>query len=180
MNRRAYLLFITLFLIGISAYTVPIIINRTPNPIAEDRELLIPNQALLIIGEVNNDEGKPKLFPQEIMPLDEAPRRYTTQVHFRLNAAHLSPQRLDEARVLAESHRGRVPLFLCIRRTAGELVFIEAHERWNVAPSMAFQKAVDEMFGEETYYAKVDTAVPERQRKPWEKRNGNGDGGGDE
>jgi DNA polymerase-3 subunit alpha len=135
------------------------------------RDLLVANQALLVIGEVNNDEGKPKMFPQEIMPLEEAPRKYTTQVHLRLNEAHLSPQRLEEARTLAEQHRGRVPLFLCIRRTAGELVFIEAHERWNVSPSLAFERAVDETFGEETYYARVDTRLPDRAPRRWERKN---------
>ena len=41
-------------------------------------------------------------------------------------------------------------------------------------------EAADQMFGEETFYAKVDTSVPERAMKKWEKRNGNGnsdDGG---
>ena len=41
------------------------------------RELLVPGKALLIVGEVNNDEDKPKLFPQEIMPLEDAPKKYT-------------------------------------------------------------------------------------------------------
>ena len=134
------------------------------------RELLVPNQALMVIGEVNNDEDKPKLFPQEIMRLEDAPRRYTSQVHFRLNEAQLSGERLEAARQLAEAHRGKIPLFLCVKRTAGELVFIEAHERWNVAPSLPFQQAVDELFGEDTYYAKVDTRLPERVQRKWERK----------
>jgi hypothetical protein len=35
---------------------------------------------------------------------------------------------------------------------------------------------VDELLGEETYYAKVDTTPPERQRRAWE-RKGGGDSG---
>ena len=30
--------------------------------------------------------------------------------------------------------------------------------------------AADELFGEETYYAKVDTAPPERTPRKWERR----------
>jgi hypothetical protein len=37
------------------------------------------------------------------------------------------------------------------------------------------QQAADNQFGEETYYAKVDTSLPERAPRRWERRaNGNG------
>ncbi len=138
------------------------------------RPLLLPAKAFLIVGEVNNDEDKPKLFPQEIMPLEDAPRKYTKQVHFRLNTAHLNAENLTAARALCEAHAGRVPVFLCLRRPAGEVIFIETHDRFFVTPSSALQQAVDDLFGEETYYPKVDTTLPERVRKPWERReNGN-------
>ncbi|HXG47433.1 MAG TPA: DNA polymerase III subunit alpha [Methylomirabilota bacterium] len=141
------------------------------------RPLIAPGRAVLIIGEVNNDEDKPKLFPQEILPLEDAPKRFTRQVHLRLNTAHLTPELLQAARSLCEAHSGRVPLFLCLRRPGGEVIFIEAHDKYFVTPSQQFQQAVDELFGEETYYAKVDTSLPERQRKAWERR---ADTGGDE
>jgi DNA polymerase-3 subunit alpha len=140
------------------------------------RELLVPGKAILIVGEVNNDEDRPKLFPQEIMALEEAPRKYAKQVHLRLNAVHLTPEKLQSARALFEAHPGRVPVFLCIRRAAGELVFIETHDKYSVTPSGEFQEAVDELFGEETYYAKVDTTLPERQKRVWERRGDNGNG----
>ncbi len=144
------------------------------------RSVAVPGAAILIVGEVNNDEDRPKLFPQEIMPLEDAPRRFTKQVHLRLNAAHLTPQNLEAARGLCESHRGNVPVFLCIRRNGGEMVFIESNDRYFVSPSRPLQQAVDDLFGEDTYYARVDTSLPERQKKPWERRSENGSGGGDE
>jgi hypothetical protein len=61
----------------------------------------------------------------------------------------------------------------------GEIVFIEAHERFSVAPSMDFQRAVDERFGEDTYYVKVDTSLPERQQRRWERPAGSDNGGGE-
>ena len=132
--------------------------------------MLVPNKALLIVGEVNNDEGKPKIFPQEIMPLEDAPRKYTRQVHFRLETSQLTPERLESVRNLSESHRGKCPLFLCLMRPSGEIVFIETHERYYVSPSRELEKAVEAEFGEDTYYVKVDTSLPERQGRRWEKR----------
>ncbi len=96
-------------------------------------EMLKPNTAILIVGEVNNSEDKPKLFPQEIMPLEHAPRKFTNQVHFRLQQAHLTNELLTQARDLARSHTGSCPLFLCLRQPGGELVFIETHERFECA-----------------------------------------------
>jgi len=134
------------------------------------RNLLTPNKAILVIGEVNNDDGKSKIFPQEILPLEDAPRRFTRQVHFRLQTAHLNPERLQTIRDLAEAHRGKCPLFLCLMRPTGEIVFIETHERYFVLPSSELEKAVEAELGEDAYYVKVDTSLPERQRPRWEKR----------
>ena len=139
------------------------------------RELLVQGKALLVVGEVNNDEDRAKLFPQEIMPLEDAPKKYTKQVHLRLNTAHLTPENLQAARTLCETNRGRVPTFLCLRRPGGELIFIETHENYSVTPTQQFQQSVDDLFGEETYYAKVDTALPERQKRAWERKPENGE-----
>lgn len=139
------------------------------------RELIVPGKALLVVGEVNNDEDRPKLFPQEIMPLEDAPKKYTKQVHLRLNTAHLTPETLQSARSLCETHRGRVPTFLCLRRPGGELIFVETHENYSVTPTQQFQQAVDDLFGEDTYYAKVDSTLPERQKRAWERKAENGE-----
>src|SRR4030095_10996619 len=56
------------------------------------RSLLEVNKAIMVIGEVNTGEDRPKVFPQEIFPLEEAPKKFTKQVHFRLHTAHLKPE----------------------------------------------------------------------------------------
>jgi DNA polymerase-3 subunit alpha len=134
------------------------------------RELLVPNKAILVVGEVNTGDEKPKIFPQTILPLEEAPQKYTRQVHLRLHTAHLTPRHLDQVFELTGRFRGNCPLFLCFVRPTGEIIFVEAHERFFVTPSIELQKAADEMFGEETYYAKVDTSPPERAPRRWERR----------
>jgi len=133
------------------------------------RELLVPNKAILVIGEVNTGDERPKVFPQEIMPLEDAPKKYTKQVHLRLHTAHLKPEHLDAVRELVAAHPGKCPLFLCFQRPTGEVIFVETHERFYVTPSQRLQQDADAQFGEETYYAKVDTSLPERQRR-WERK----------
>ena len=134
------------------------------------RPLLELNKAILVIGEVNVGDESPKIFPQDIMPLEDAPRKFTKQVHLRLHMAHVQPESLDAARALVTAHPGKCPLFLCFTRPSGGIIFMETHEKFFVMPSRGLQEAVDHLFGEETYYAKVDTSLPERQQRRWERK----------
>ena len=136
------------------------------------RPLLEVNQAILVVGEVNTGDERPKIFPQEIMPLGDAPKKYTKQVHLRLHTAHLKPEQLDSVRELVAAHPGKCPLLLCFLRPGGEVVFVDTNERFSVTPSQKLQQEADARFGEETYYAKVDTSLPERVPRRWERRNG--------
>jgi DNA polymerase-3 subunit alpha len=141
------------------------------------RELLKPSAAILVVGEVNTGDEKPKIFPVEIIPLDDAPRRFTKQVHLRLHTAHLKPEHLESVRELVAAHPGKCPLFLCFVRPTGEVVFIETHETFSVTPSRQLQETADQLFGEETYYAKVDASLPERAFRRWDRRAEYANGG---
>ncbi len=141
-----------------------------------NRGLLVPGKALMVIGEVTTGDEKPKIFPQEIMSLDDAPRRFTKQVHLRLNTAHISPGQLETARDLVERHPGKCPLLLGFRRPSGEWVFVEVNERYYVSPSRELQRQADEMFGPDTYYVKVDATLPERAQRRWERKSEPGNG----
>jgi DNA polymerase-3 subunit alpha len=134
------------------------------------RELLVQGKPILVIGEVNTGDDKPKIFPQEIMPLEDAPRRFTKQVHLRLNTASLDAEKLQAIHELVATYPGKCPLYLCFKQLTGEIVFIETHEKFFVAPSRELQEAADKLLGEDTYYAKADTSLPERQRRPWERK----------
>jgi DNA polymerase III subunit alpha len=134
------------------------------------RSLLTVNTPVLITGEVNTGDDKPKLFPQEILPLEQAPLRFTRQVHLRLHSAHLAPESVESVRDLISGYRGKCPLFLCFLRPSGEVIFVETSDRFAVAPSRELQQAIDDRFGEGTYYAKVDTTPPERAQRRWEQK----------
>ena len=113
-------------------------------------------------------------FTNDILPLEDAPKRFTKQVHLRLHTAHVKPEQLDSVRELVAAHPGKCPLLLCFMRPGGEVVFVDTNERFNVTPSLKLQQEADARFGEDTYYAKVDASLPERQRRSWEKKTGNG------
>jgi DNA polymerase-3 subunit alpha len=140
------------------------------------RPLLEANKAILVIGEVSTGEDKPKIFPQEILPLEDAPKKFTKQVHLRLHAAHLKPDDVESVREIVAANPGKCPLLLCFMQPGGGTVFMDTNERFAVTPSLKLQHEADARFGEETYYAKVDMTLPERQsRWPRKTENGNGE-----
>ena len=141
------------------------------------QELLLSNKTVLVIGEVNNNEDTPKIFPQEIIALDDAPAKFTQQVQFRLNGSELGPEKMEELHGLATSHAGRCPLFLCIRQQGGRLVFIDTSEKYFVRPSVKLRDEVNEMLGPDSYYAKVDTTLPEPAKRQWQRKETIGNGG---
>jgi len=136
--------------------------------------LLEVNKTALIIGEANNSENTPKIFPQEIIALEEAPAKFTGQVHFRLNSHELGPEKMDHIHGLATSHPGRCPLYLCFKQQDGRLVFIETSEQLFVRPSEQLRNEVNEMLGPDSYYAKVDTTLPEPAKRQWQRKETNG------
>jgi DNA polymerase-3 subunit alpha len=139
------------------------------------RPLLEMNKAILVIGEVSTGEDKPKIFPQEILPLEDAPKKFTKQVHLRLHTAHLKPAQLNAVTELVAAHPGKCPLLLCFMQPGGGIVFMDTSERFSVTPSLKLQHEADARFGEETYYAKVDMTLPERQSRWPRKAESNGE-----
>jgi DNA polymerase-3 subunit alpha len=146
------------------------------------RPLLEVNQAILVVGEVSTGEDKPKIFPQEIMPLGEVAKKYTKQVHWHLPMAHLQPEDMLKAQALVAAHAGKCPLFLCFLKPEGGAIIIETDSRFGVSPSLELEHAVNLLFGDKAYHAVVDRALPEKQRRSWEKKNGaaSGSANGDE
>ena len=135
------------------------------------RPFLEANKSLLVVGEVSTGEDKPKIFPQEIMSLEDAPKKYTKQVHFRLPMAHLQPDDLGKVMDLVTAHPGKCPLMLCFMRPEGGSIFVEPHDRYGVTPSIELEHAVNRMFGDKTFYAIVDKSLPEKARRSWEKKS---------
>ncbi len=141
------------------------------------RPLLEANKAILVVGEVSTGEDKPKIFPQEIMLLADAAKKYTKQVHLHLNTAHLQPDDMDRLQQLISVHAGKCPVFLRFSRPDGLQVNIEVNARFSVTPSLELEHAMNRQFGEKTYYAHVDKTLPEKAKRAWEKKPG---GGGEE
>jgi DNA polymerase-3 subunit alpha len=86
---------------------------------------LLAPKALLVTGEVNTRRGQAQDFPAGNHPLEDAPQKYTKQVHLRLQMAHLTAGRFGGR---ARTRRGasrQMPVILCLKWPGGETIFIE-------------------------------------------------------
>jgi DNA polymerase-3 subunit alpha len=133
----------------------------------DHRELFTTGRAVFVVGEVRSDKDRPRLFPRELMPLEEVPRRFTRQVHIRLRLEQTDRDKLEEVRQLTTAHAGSCPLFLCFVRQDGGVAFVETSERFHVTPSLEFAREVERLVGRGAYYAKPDPTLPERRRRRW-------------
>lgn len=124
--------------------------------------LFSPGAALLVTGELNLGDERPKLFPQEVLRLEDAPRQFTTQVHLRLRPELLTGPTLRALRELVQAHRGSTPLFLCALLPGGERVYIGTDPDFHVRPSLELQRAVEELCGAGAYHPVVDPTLPAR------------------
>ncbi len=140
------------------------------------RELFTPNAALLVTAEVSTGEDRPKLFPQDILRLEDAPRKLTRQVQLRFETGNLDRAKLESVRTLVEAHKGGTALFLALKLPGGQTAYLEPNHHFSVTPSNDFEAALTEAFGPGTYHAVADRGLPERALRKWERK---GDGGGE-
>lgn len=133
----------------------------------QSREIVKPNTAVMVVGEVSVTEDKPKLFAIEAFPLDEAPVRLTKRVHVRLQTATVTTQQLEVLRDIVAAHPGDCPLVLHFTQSNGQPATIRAGEQFRVNPSRQLQETIDRLFGPGAYQPQIDnTLTPRAGRKP--------------
>jgi DNA polymerase-3 subunit alpha len=126
---------------------------------------LAQDRAIYLCGSINARDEKPKINAQEILPIDEVPKRFTKQIHVRLQAAHTTEGTLLQLSEILARHQGNVPVLLCVLYPLGEIVFLDTHAHYCVAPTPEFMHDVETLLGEDTVIIKPDTTLPQMQRR---------------
>jgi len=138
---------------------------------------LVPESAVMVCGEISRREDTPRLVAAEIYPLSEAPRLFAKRISLHIPAAGLDEQRLATVREMLRVHPGNVPVGICLLFPSGEKVFLDADESMRVTPSEELIARLQHALGEESVYVAANRQPcrnPPRERRSWERRNGNG------
>jgi len=131
--------------------------------------------AVFLSGTINLREDKPKIVADQILPLEDVPKKFTKAVHIRLSAGTVEGDVLTSVKEVLHAHKGSVPVLLCFIYPDGRLIFLEAHEHFSVSPAQQFVRDIEAILGEDSVWLKVDTEkltmVRENRRdRPWERR----------
>ena len=139
-----------------------------PDAYARCSTHLRADAAVFVCGTVNLREDKPKVFADQVILLDDVPKRFTKAVHIRFPAESTEESVLNRVQEVLQEHKGTVPVMFCFMYGDGKLVFMEAHNSFSVTPSEALVQGIEAVLGEDTVWLKVDT----------EKLNGAANGNG--
>ncbi len=140
------------------------------------RELLTVGKVILVTGEVNTGEDKAKIFPSEIILLEDAPKKFAKQFYVLIPLDGLQTEHLHDLASIVLANPGKCPLFLCFRDAQGAKIFVETNERFKVSPSLALIESILALFGPGSVHVKADTTLPAKMQRKWEKRpSDNGD-----
>jgi DNA polymerase-3 subunit alpha len=145
-----------------------------PEPYAKYVTLLKQDAPVFIVGEVNLREDKPKIYVNQIIPLDDVPRRFTKAVHIRLPAETTSEDTLTAVREILARYRGECPVFFAFTFANGRTVFVEAHDHFAVTPRQELIDEIEQLIGEDTVWLKVDAeklaaASNARREQRWQR-----------
>jgi DNA polymerase-3 subunit alpha len=144
-----------------------------PETFAKFGKHLAQDRVIYLCGSINARDEEPKINAQEILPLEEVPKRFTKQIHVRLQAAHTTEATLQQLNEVFTRHAGQVPVLLCIVYPTREIVVVDTHSHFCVSPTPLFVRDVEMLLGEESVIIKPDTTLPQLQRRSF----GNGNGG---
>ena len=109
--------------------------------------VIVAGQPLLVCGEASKRDGQLRIIPDEIYPLLDAPKHFTSSVQVIAGSADKASANLDRIMEIAKAHPGNVPLRVGVTIDDGRTVIVEAGPRFNVEPSLALLHEFEKVAG---------------------------------
>jgi len=76
------------------------------------RDVLRSGEPLFVSGSKNGETDNPKVLAQEILPITEVPRRYSSAIHIRISTAGTHPDQITDLKRILHRHNGSLPVTL--------------------------------------------------------------------
>ena len=125
------------------AETYAEIIKRYPS--AVDLE-----QIVFVRGKIDRKRETPSLLVNEVLPIDDALPKLTTDVVLKLDTARHSIEMLRELKPLLSQHKGNLSLYVQSESLDGKKVTLKLPKDMSVRPTRALVDEVDAMLGSGT------------------------------
>ncbi|MEI7752433.1 MAG: DNA polymerase III subunit alpha, partial [Candidatus Omnitrophota bacterium] len=110
---------------------------------------LIQKDALVFIkGKVDARDDVAKLLADEIIPLEEVPKRYTRMIAVNLKTAGLGAEVLHEVRRILMAHKGNTPVYLTLQDPKGRMTVLDSGDNLKVETSDVLFEELERLLGE--------------------------------
>ncbi len=110
---------------------------------------LIQKDALVFIkGKVDARDDVAKLLADEIIPLEEVPKRYTRMIAVNLKTAGLGAEVLHEVRRILMAHKGNTPVYLTLQDPKGRMTVLDSGDNLKVETSDVLFEELERFLGE--------------------------------
>ena len=110
---------------------------------------LIQKDALVFVkGKVDARDDVAKLLADEIIPLEEVPKRYTRMIAINIKTAGLGAETLQDLRKILQTHKGGTPVYLTLQDPQGKMTILDSGDNLKVAVSDILFEDLDRLLGE--------------------------------
>ncbi|MBN1864583.1 MAG: DNA polymerase III subunit alpha [Victivallales bacterium] len=135
--------------------------------------LLMENAPVYLeaFAECGEQNSKPKLRVEKIIPLGMVREMYTKEVHIKIHEGGARKDMIEELRKICKAHPGKTCLVFCLTCSTGEVAFIESAREFDVSLNKAFLAEVAAVIGENKLHFRPDKELPQRKMNHWEKKN---------
>ncbi len=150
-----------------------------PEAYRDNREVLAPDRAVMVCGEVRKEESAVKILASEIYPLEETPRLFADHMGIHVTSSQAEQGVLEKVRDRLALHPGRTPVKICLQFQGGEKVFLDTDGSYRVTCDETLIQEVERLVGEEHVYVAVNPVACRKPRKTRFRGGEDGwDGGG--
>ena len=110
---------------------------------------LLQKDALIFVkGKIDARDDVAKLLADEIIPLEEVPKRYTRMIAINIKTAGLGVEVLQEVRRILVAHKGNIPVYLTLQDPKGRMTVLDSGEDLRVAISDVLFEEIERLLGE--------------------------------
>jgi len=111
--------------------------------------ILLQKDALIFVkGKIDARDDTAKLLADEIIPLDEVPKRYTRMIAINIKTAGLGTDVLKEVRRILLQHKGNTPVYITLQDPKGRMTVLDSGDNLKVETSDVLFEELERLLGE--------------------------------
>ncbi len=123
-----------------------------PDTYGANQHLLLPDNPILVKGELYTKDETIKMRASEIIPLNEAQKKLTRKVHLKILVPGLEDETLDRLANTLREYKGECPVVLHLITPQQHEVMVSTGKQFAVTPSEGLISHLEGTLGKEVVY----------------------------